>query len=122
MSAKTAQLSDQDLYDALTHATYSAPQDVKDMVVEICVRWHAAFSAVQAPVIASAQAVPQQVVFGKTTAQLKLDKPAKLEGDSKELANWLFNLEQYRMVCGVTDIKEQVKVPVMFLSDRALMW
>ena len=48
MSAKIAQLSDQDLYDALTHATYSAPQDVKDMVAEVCGRWHAAFSAVQA--------------------------------------------------------------------------
>ena len=24
---------------------------------------------------------------------VKLDKPAKFEGDSKELANWLFNLE-----------------------------
>ena len=32
MSAKIAQLSDQDLYDALTHAMYSAPQDIKDMV------------------------------------------------------------------------------------------
>ena len=48
MSAKVDQLSDQDLYDALTHATYSAPQDVKDMVAEVCVRWHAALTAVQA--------------------------------------------------------------------------
>ena len=46
MSAKIAQLSHQDLYDALTHAAYSAPQDVKDMVAEVCGRWHAAFSAV----------------------------------------------------------------------------
>ena len=46
MSAKIAQLSDQDLYDAFTHATYSVPQDVKDMVAEACGRWHAAFSAV----------------------------------------------------------------------------
>ena len=46
MSAKIAQLSDRDLYDALTHATYSAPQDVKDMVAEVCVKWHAAFSGV----------------------------------------------------------------------------
>ena len=48
MSAKVAQLSDQDLYNALMHATYSAPQDVKDMVAEVCGRWHAAFTAVQA--------------------------------------------------------------------------
>ena len=46
MSAKLAQLSDQDLYDELTHAIYSAPQDVKDMVAEVWGRWHAAFSAV----------------------------------------------------------------------------
>ena len=45
MSANIAQLSDQDLYDALTHATYSA-QDIKDTVAEVCGRWHAAFSAV----------------------------------------------------------------------------
>ena len=56
--------------------------------------------------MASAHAVPQQVVTGKTVAQLKLDKPAKFEGDSKELAYWLLNLKQYCMVCGVTDIKE----------------
>ena len=48
MSANIAQLSDQDLYDALTHATYTAPQNVKDMVAEVCGRWHAAFTAVQA--------------------------------------------------------------------------
>ena len=54
MSAKIAQLSDQDLYDALTHATYSALQDVKDMVAEVCGRWHAAFSAVQAAATATA--------------------------------------------------------------------
>ena len=106
MSGKTAQLSDQDRYDALMHATYSAPQDVKDMVAEVCMRWHAAFSAVQAAAVALAQAVLQQVVTGRTAAQLKLDKPAKFEGNSKELANWLFNLEQYCMVCGVTDVKE----------------
>ena len=94
MSAKIAQLSNQDLYDELTHATYSALQDVKDMVAEVCVRWHAAFSAVSITAIASAQAVAQQVITGKTVVQLKLDKPAKFEGDSKELANWLFNLEQ----------------------------
>ena len=41
MSAKIAQLSDQDLYDALTHATYSAPQDIKDMAAEVCGRWYA---------------------------------------------------------------------------------
>ena len=68
MSAKIAQLSEQDLYDALTHATYSALQDVKDMVAKICGRWHAAFSAVQVAEIATAQAVPQQVVTGKTGA------------------------------------------------------
>ena len=55
-------------------------------------------------------------------AQLKLDKPAKFEGDSKELANWLYNLEQYCMVCSATDIKEQVKVALPFLSGRALTW
>ena len=55
-------------------------------------------------------------------AQLKLDKPAKFEGDSKELANWLFNLEQYCLVCGVTDVTEQVKVAVTFLAGRALTW
>ena len=101
MSAKIAQLSDQDLYDALTHATYSAPQDVKDTVAEVCVRQHAAFSAVQLAATASAQAVPQQVVTGKMIAQLKLDNPAKFEGESKELANWLFNFERYCMVCCV---------------------
>ena len=68
MSANIAQLSDQDLYDALTHATYSAPQDVKDMVAEVCGRWHAGFSAVQVVAIAMAQAVPQQVVTSKTVA------------------------------------------------------
>ena len=46
ISAKIAQLSDQNLHNALTHATYCAPQDVKDMVAEVCGRWHAAFSAV----------------------------------------------------------------------------
>ena len=46
MSAPVAQLNDQDLYDALMHATYLAPQEVKDMVHEVCARWHAAFSAV----------------------------------------------------------------------------
>ena len=43
MSAKIAQLSNQDLYDALTHATYSTPQDMKDMVTKVCRRWHVAF-------------------------------------------------------------------------------
>ena len=75
------------MYDALIHATYSAPQDVKDMVKEVYIRWHAAFSAVQSAAIASSQAVPQCIVTGRTAAQLKLDKPAKPEGDSKELAN-----------------------------------
>ena len=53
MLSKVAQLSDQDLYDILTHATYSAPQDMKDMVKKVCVRWHAAFYAVQAAATAS---------------------------------------------------------------------
>ena len=48
MSAKIAKLSDKDSYDALMHATYSAPQDIKDMVAKVCGRWHAAFTAVQA--------------------------------------------------------------------------
>ena len=48
MYAKIAQLSNQDLYDALMHATYSAPEDIKDMVAEVRGRWHAAFTAVQA--------------------------------------------------------------------------
>ena len=52
--SKVAQLSDQDLYDALIHATYSAPQDVKDMVKEVCVRWYKAFLAAQAAETASA--------------------------------------------------------------------
>ena len=56
--------------------------------------------------MASAQSVPQQVVTGKMAAQLKLDKPAKFKGDSKELANWFFNLKQCYMVCGTTDVKE----------------
>ena len=106
MSGKIAWLSDQDLYDALMHAIYYTPQKVKDMVKEVCVQWHAAFSAVQSAATASAQAVQQQVVTSRMAAQLKLDKPAKFEGDSKELANWPFNLEQYCMVCGVADIKE----------------
>ena len=59
MSTKIAQLSDQDLYDALTNATYSVPQDIKDMVAEVCGRWHAAFMAVEAAATASAQAVLQ---------------------------------------------------------------
>ena len=46
------------------------------------------------------------MVIGKTAAELKLDKPAKFEGDSKELANWLFNLEQYCMLSSITDITE----------------
>ena len=50
---------------------------------EVCVRWHAAFAAVLAAATASVQAVLQQVVTGRTAAQLKLDKPAKFEGDSK---------------------------------------
>ena len=98
MSAKVAQLSDQDLYDALTYATYSAPQNVKDMVAEVCVRQHAVFSAVQAAAIASAPVILQQGVTGKMAAQLKLDQPTKFEGETKELANWLFNssnTEQY---------------------------
>ena len=64
MSGKITQLSDQDLYDALMHATYSAPLDMKDMVAEVCVRWYATFYAVQAAATASAQAVLQQVVTG----------------------------------------------------------
>ena len=44
------------------------------------------------------------------------------EGDSKELANWLFNLEQYCLVCGVTDVTEQVKVAMTFLAGRELTW
>ena len=122
ISAKIAQLSGQDLYNALMHIIYSTPQDMKDMGAEVCIRCYAAFSAVQAVATASAQAVLQQVVTGKTAAQLKLDKPAKFEDESKELANWLFNLEQYCMICDVTDIKEQVKVAVTFLSGRALTW
>ena len=68
MSAKILQLSDQDLYDALTDATYSASQYVKDIVAEVCVRWHAAFSAVQAAATALAQAIPQQVITGNMAA------------------------------------------------------
>ena len=68
MSSKIAQLFDQDLYNALTHATYSAPQDVKDMVAEVCGRWQVAFSAVQAAITATAQVTPQQTVTGKMAA------------------------------------------------------
>ena len=64
MSANIAQLSDQDLYDAFMHATYTAPQNIKDMVAEVCGRWHAACTAVQsatamATATAMAQAAPQ---------------------------------------------------------------
>ena len=65
---------------------------------------------------------PQQAIVSRTAASLKLDKPAKFEGDSKELANWLFNLEQYCLVCGITDVTEQVKVAMTFLAGRALTW
>ena len=124
MSSKVAHLSDQDLYGALTHATYSAPQDMKDIFNKVCLRWQVAFSALHtaATASASAQAVPQHVVTGKTAAQLKLDKPAKFEGDSKELANWIFNLEQNCMVCSIMNITEQVKVAMTFLSGQTLMW
>ena len=43
--------------------------------------------------MATAYVAPQQAIVGRIAASLKLDKLAKFEGDSKELANSLFNLE-----------------------------
>ena len=55
-------------------------------------------------------------------AKLKLERPSKFEGYTRELSNWLFTVHQFCLVSGVTDGAEMVKVAVMLLGGRALTW
>ena len=53
---------------------------------------------------------------------MKLEKPEQFTGVPSKLQNFLFSVQLYCGVCGVTTSTEMVKVAVTLLAEKALTW
>ena len=53
---------------------------------------------------------------------IKLEKPEKFDGNNQTLANWMFKIQQFCEVAGVTQPTEIVKMAVTLPTGKALTW
>ena len=55
-------------------------------------------------------------------SKMKLEKPEPLSGINSKLQTFLFSLQLFSGICGVTSNAEMVKVVVTLLTEKALTW
>ena len=66
-----------------------------------------------------AQTTPANVFAAK---KVKLDLLAMFSGNVEKLEGWLFAIEQYCQILGVTDTLDKVKLGISRLKKDALTW
>ena len=54
--------------------------------------------------------------------KVKFTCPDPFKGDHKLLRTWLFCMNEYTEICGITILTEKVKMMVLGLEDDALTW
>ena len=53
---------------------------------------------------------------------MKFTCPDAFKGDHKLLRTWLFHMNEYTELCGITISTEKVKMAVLGFEGAALMW
>ena len=75
----------------------------KDLIDKVVKRWHAAYMAAQQAPPPAPPAPPATTGPGTLTgSSVKLEKPGKYNGNAQKLANWMFNVQQFCEVAGMT--------------------
>ena len=59
---------------------------------------------------------------GFAAKKVQLDLPAMLSGNAEKLEGWLFAIEQYCQIVGVTDTLDKVKLGISRLEKDASIW
>ena len=55
-------------------------------------------------------------------SKVKFTSPDPFKGDHKLLCTWLFHINEYTELCGITISTEKVKMAVLGLDGTALTW
>ena len=55
-------------------------------------------------------------------SKVKFTSPDPFKGDHKLLRTWLFYMNEYTKLCGITISTEKVKMAVLGLDGAALTW
>ena len=55
-------------------------------------------------------------------SKVKFISPVPFKGDHKLLCTWLFYMNEYTELCGITISAEKAKMAVLGLEGAALMW
>ena len=55
-------------------------------------------------------------------SKVKFTSPDPFKGDHKLLCTWLFHMNEYTELCGITISTEKVKMAVLGLDGAALTW
>ena len=55
-------------------------------------------------------------------SKVKFTSPDPFKGDHKLLHTWLFRMNEYTELCGITISIEKVKMAVLGLDGAALTW
>ena len=55
-------------------------------------------------------------------SKVKFTSPDPFKGDHKLLHTWLFHMNEYTELCGITISTEKVKMAVLELEGAALIW
>ena len=55
-------------------------------------------------------------------SKVKFTSPDPFKGDHKLLHTWLFHMNKYTELCGITISTEKVKMAVLGLEGAALIW
>ena len=55
-------------------------------------------------------------------SKVKFTSPDPFKGDHKLLRTWLFHMNEYTKLCGITISTEKVKMAVLGLDGAALTW
>ena len=55
-------------------------------------------------------------------SKVKFTRPDAFKGDHKLLRTWLFRMNEYTELCGITIPTEKVKLAVLGLEGAALTW
>ena len=55
-------------------------------------------------------------------SKVRFTSPDPFKGDHKPLRTWLFHMNEYIELCGITISAEKVKMAVLGLDGAALTW